>query len=213
MITEWRYNPIGGERDKIKEYIKNNNLNTIDLGAAADFWSYPECKTVVDSEYLNRDDINLFQVNFEKEEEWFKVLDFVNKNGKFDFSICSHTLEDISSPFDIIKKLEQISNAGFIAIPSKFNEFRKLYNNKYRGNAHHKQFFDIKNDTLVLYPKYSWIEVDERSNKVFENSKGEELTLMWVNNIDYMLFNDGKPFKDDGNLISTYYNEILISEK
>ena len=57
----------------------------------------------------------------------------------------------IKLPNDLIELLKRVSNSGFVAMPSKYDEFLFLYENTYRGNAHHKQFFDIINDELIIF--------------------------------------------------------------
>jgi hypothetical protein len=48
MINNWSYNNTGGKRDDIKKFILDNSYKTIDIGASAMYWSYPECKYVAD---------------------------------------------------------------------------------------------------------------------------------------------------------------------
>lgn len=209
MISSWSYNYIGGKRDFVKSYIQEKSFKTIDIGASAMYWSYPECKFVADSLVISKDGTTFFNINLEDKNTWTELLEYVNKNGKFDFSICSHTLEDVFNPLELMKLLESISFAGFVAIPSKYDEFSFLYENKYRGNAHHKQFFDMVNDTVIVYPKFSWTERDERSDKVVEYNKGNELSFFWEGNIPVKIFNDGVPCKSDGELMDKFYNQII----
>lgn len=214
MITYWEYCNIGGHRQKIKSLLGvDTTINCIDIGASADHWSYPECKSVLDiSDPPDREGVIFFKLNFNDQSSWDELIKTTEEHGKFDYSICSHTLEDISNPDRLLKNITKLSKRGFIAIPSKFNEFRKLYNNGYRGNAHHKQFFDIKDNKLTLYPKYSWIEVDERSDKLLENGKGDELVLYWENDIDMEFFNNDEPFISDDQLITQFYQELMNNE-
>ena len=132
MITEWSFSSdYDGTRHKVKDIIRNNNYTSIDIGAAANFWSYPECKTVADAVQVNKPDITQFKINLEGTSNYVELLNYVEKNKKFDFSICSHTLEDIFNPIDLINLLQKISTKGFIAIPSKFDEFTYLFENIY----------------------------------------------------------------------------------
>ena len=87
MIKNWEYNEIGGRRDFVKEYIKNNNLTSIDVGASSMYWSYPECKYVADSVQITADGTRFFNINLEDKTSWSELLTFVEENGKFDFSI------------------------------------------------------------------------------------------------------------------------------
>lgn len=210
MITKWQYNNHGELRPFVKNLISENNYKAIDIGATARFWSYPECKFVVDAYPVEQTDVTFYNANIENIDDWGGLFSYVEENGKFDFSICSHTMEDVFNPLELAKILQKISKRGYMAIPSKFNEFTKLYVNKYRGDAHHKQFFDVLNDELIVYPKFNWIETDERSDLITENYVANELTLFWEDEIPIKVFGDGKPFIGDDTLINAYYNQLLI---
>jgi hypothetical protein len=209
MITNWNYNLVGERRPEIKELILEKNYKTIDIGASAMYWSYPECKYVADSVVISKDDVTFFNINLENRDTWKDLLSYVEQHGKFDFSICSHTLEDIFNPLDLIQLLTTISNSGFVAIPSKYDEFLYLYGNSYRGNAHHKQFFDMVDNELVIFPKFSWIENDERSNQITTMNKGRELSFIWENDIQVKIFGQGTPFTSDSELINNYYKQLM----
>lgn len=209
MINNWSYNNIGGKRNFVKSYIQEKGYKTIDVGASAMYWSYPECKFVADSLTITKDDTTFFSVNLEDKNTWNELLEYVNQNGKFDFSICSHTLEDIFNPLEIIGLLELISNSGFVAIPSKYDEFSFLYENKYRGNAHHKQFFDVINNELVIFSKFSWIENNPKSDEILIHDKGREVSFFWEKNIPVKIFGAGIPFRSDGELINNFYNQLI----
>lgn len=206
MITQWQYNNHGNFQNHVKNIIKKNEYSAIDIGASARFWSYPECKIIADAYSVSEKDILYFNINIENISTWKSVFDYVETNGKFDFSICSHTMEDVFNPIDLSNILSKISHRGYVAVPSKFDEFSKLYNNKYRGNAHHKQFFDIINNKLIIFPKFSWIETDERSDKILENYIANELTFFWEDSIPIEVFGNGLPFSSDDSLINAYYN-------
>jgi hypothetical protein len=208
MISNWDYNSIGGKRDFVKSYIQDKGYKTIDVGASAMYWSYPECKFVADSLVISNEGTTFFNINLENKNTWNELLEYVEKNGKFDFSICSHTLEDVFNPLELINLLKLISVSGFVAIPSKYDEFSFLYQNTYRGNAHHKHFFDVVDDTLVVYPKFSWTERDVRSDEILKYNKGNELSFFWENDIPIKIFGEGVPYNSDGELINNFYLEI-----
>jgi len=208
MIKECNYNQVGGRRNQIKKHISDCGYKSIDVGASAMYWSYPECKFVADSVSISKEGTTFFQINLEDKNTWSELLSYVDLNGKFDFSICSHTLEDVFNPLELIKLLETISNSGFVAIPSKYDEFSFLYENKYRGNAHHKQFFDVIDNELIVFPKFSWIENNQRSDEILKYHKGAELSFIWEKEIPVNIFGKGKPFMSDGELINNFYNQI-----
>lgn len=206
MIKSWEYNYNSKRYSEIKNIIKDSGYTSIDIGAYANYWSYPECTVVADTYEIQKDGVKCFKLNIEDKSTWTELLNYVDTNGKFNFSICSHTLEDVFNPFDLAELLELISERGFIAIPSKYDEFTHLFNNKYRGNAHHKQFFDMIDDNLVVFPKFSWIETDDRSDNIIRHDKGRELSLLWEGTIPLKVFNSGLPFNSDEQLINHFYN-------
>lgn len=208
MIKSWTYNTTGGKREDIKKYISDNNLKTVDVGASYMFWSYPECKFVADSIVVNKDDVTFFNLNLEDKTTWGEILSYVETYGKFDFSIYSHTIEDIFNPLELTDLLTKISLSGFIASPSKYDEFSFLYQNKYRGNAHHKQFLEIINNEVVIFPKFSWIENDIRSDEISMKNKGKEISFFWEKEIPIKVFGNGIPFQSDSNLINEYYRQL-----
>lgn len=216
MINKWFYvqNSLDVQQE-IKKEIKDKNLKTLDIGGSYNFWSYPECLFLADlievkyaPEGFDNSKIKYFPFNIQNEKTWDELLNFVENNGKFDYIICSHTLEDIIVPTKLLDLLPKLGKMGYIAIPSKYNEFKKLYNNPYRGNAHHKQIIDIKNDEIIIYPKYSFIEVYNSTNKILEQDQGEELCMFWSEQIPYKYFAEDIVFSSDGELINYFFNQI-----
>ncbi len=212
MITHWQYNIIVKNLTAdVKKIISENNYKTIDVGASLQFWSYPECKFVADIVKMDKEDVKFFNFNIQDKQTWGELLNYVEQHGKFDYSICSHTLEDVITPTELLDLLPKISNKGYIAIPSKFDEFSFLWDNKYRGNAHHKQIIDVKDNTICIYPKYPFIEVFDESNKLLENNLGKELVVFWENEIPYKFFAQDKIFNSDNELINEFYKQILTN--
>jgi hypothetical protein len=215
MITDVRYTDIGGRRYEIKKLISENNYKTIDIGGSMDYWSYPESKYVADLipvERFEPEGVTFFKIELGRRESYKELIDYVEKNGKFDFSVCSHTLEDVFNPLDVIELLEKISHRGFIAVPSKFNEFSRLYNNDYYGNAHHKQILDYNGDRLVIYPKFPFIEKrTDKVKEIAEMNRGFELNFLWENKIENKIFAENEIIKSDDGLISKFFDEIKVT--
>ena len=209
MITHWQYNgSVKNLIGDVKKLISDNNYKTIDIGASLQFWSYPECKFVADIVKIEQEGVKFFDFNIQNKNTWTKLLNYVAEHNKFDYSICSHTLEDVITPTDLLELLPKISKKGYIAIPSKYNEFMFLWDNKYRGNAHHKQIIDVKDDMICIYPKYPFIEVFEETDKVLENNLGNELVVFWEDEIPYKFFAQDNIFHSDGDLIKQFYKQI-----
>jgi hypothetical protein len=209
VITHWQYNSsVKDLIGDVKKIISENNYKTIDIGASAQFWSYPECKFVADIVEIKEEGVKFFNFNIQNKDTWGELLSYVEEHGKFDFSICSHTLEDVLTPVDLLNFLPKISKRGYIAVPSKFDEFSFLWDNKYRGNAHHKQIIDVKDDMICIYPKYPFIEVYDESDEILKNSLGKELVVFWDIDIPYKFFSQNNIFHSDGELISEFYKQI-----
>lgn len=215
MITTWYYGARHGSDQTIKSTIRDNNYKTVDVGASIYNWSWPEAKYVVDilpyphKEHVS--DIHHFNLNLDNEIEHTPLLEYVNEYGKFDYSICSHTLEDLMFPIQTINLLSKISNKGVIIVPSKYNEFQYHRSDKWRGEAHHKQFFDMIDNKLCLFPKFLFTEKHDNSDILAAEKYFplEDLVIFWENQIPYTYFNEGRIDTSDNNLIANYYNTLL----
>lgn len=223
MITRWlieRSRDSSVSRQEVKKLIKEKKLNAIDVGAGVNYWSYPECTIVADilkeenfSNYDNNETKikKVFNLNLQNSNTWSELIDYVDENGKFDFSICSHTLEDLVNPFEVINLLVKISQKGFIAVPSKFDEFNFLYGHNYRGNPHHKYIFDVIEDKLLIFPKLGFIEKNPESDYISSlGNIGSQLCIFWEENINYSIFGDDV-FYSDKELINNYFNKLKIN--
>lgn len=216
MITSWYYGGRHASDELIKSTIRKNNYKAIDVGASVYNWSWPEAKYVVDilswPHHIGVDDIHHFNLNLDNEHEHEQLLEYVENNGKFDYSICSHTLEDLMFPLQTIKLLSKISNQGVVVIPSKYSEFRYNRTSQWRGEPHHKQFFDVIDDKICLFPKLTFIERDERSD-LFTTEKYStmpDLIIFWESELPYTYFNEGKVDLSDDVLINNYYNALSV---
>lgn len=212
MIRDVKYTNIGERRNEIKELISRMNYKTIDVGGSLDFWTYPESRYVADLlpvERFEPQETTFFKIELGRKNTYTELIDYVDKNGKFDFSVCSHTLEDVFNPIDVIELLEKISHRGFVSVPSKFNEFSKLFDNDYYGNAHHKQILDYYDNQLIIYPKFPFIEKRiERVNEIMTINKGNELNFIWEEKIENRIFSENDIIKSDDVLIDKFFKEI-----
>mgnify|MGYP003131757103 CR=1 FL=1 len=197
----------------LKRKKRDKNYKVIDVGGSdGGDW----CEEVVDSildynvpgtygapkERYNKGEISFFKGDITTEEGWEEILDYVKENGKFDFSICRHTLEDLLYPQFVTDKLEQISKRGWIAVPSKESECRRGYHPtllNFRGCGHHHWIYVAYNDKIIGLEKMNWIEaisdldlsgVDPRlGGSGWQSDSGpgmakQELSFYWKNSID-----------------------------
>lgn len=183
------------------EYFENNfdkekrNYRILDVGAAASPWAIDWLTHIADVftdpkyiEKFNDKDIKVFRVNIEDSLEWDEILKDVKKNGKFDFVICSHTLEDLNNPSIACKMINKIGKAGFVSMPSKYAEqtvFEGKEGMQYKGYHHHRWIYSIKNDTLIGYPKMNFFDYIDMNGVDWNAAIHTEIAFMWENNFDY----------------------------
>ncbi|MDF5735826.1 MULTISPECIES: methyltransferase domain-containing protein [unclassified Nostoc] len=79
----------------------------------------------------------------------------------FDFSICSHTLEDIRDPLYVCSELIRVSKRGYIEVPSRLIEScRGLESDNMVGLCHHRWLVDITDHHVQFTMKYHIIHSD-----------------------------------------------------
>lgn len=118
------------------------------------------------------------------------------QDKEFDFCICTHTIEDIDTPFLIIDEMSRVAKRGYIAVPNrgKDTEFSHFDltdwlsgPRRVPGLAHHQWFFEITGNQLQITPKnYPLLYTQEFS--IVEWSGDEELQFYWENKINYKAF-------------------------
>jgi hypothetical protein len=79
----------------------------------------------------------------------------------FDFSICSHTLEDIRDPLYVCSELSRVSKGGYIEVPSRLAEScRGAENSRIAGLSHHRWLVDITDHHVQFTMKYHLMHSD-----------------------------------------------------
>jgi hypothetical protein len=175
---------------------EDKNYRIIDIGAGENPWGIDWITHVADKfidpnnyKKFNKKDIQVFSVDINDPREWDCVLEDVDKNGKFDFVICSHTLEDINNPKIACEMLNKIGKAGYVSMPSKYAEmtvfeYKSNCGIPYRGYHHHRWIYQIKDDVLIGVPKMNFHDYVEFN---FDNLKaiGTEIAFIWEDGFDY----------------------------
>ena len=184
--------------DYFKSHFTDNTkrYRILDVGAGANPWAIDWLTHVVDkftnpsdiSNVINKN-IKIFNVDIDDPREWESVLNDVKMNGKFDFVICSHTLEDVNNPKISCEIINKIGKSGFISMPSKYSELINFENKSncnlpYKGYHHHRWIYQIKNNKLIGYPKMNFhdyvnFEIDH------QKSYSTEICFLWEDNFDY----------------------------
>jgi hypothetical protein len=62
---------------------------------------------------------------------------------RFDFVICSHTLEDIRDPIWVCAEINRIGKAGYIEVPSRLEEQTYGVHGPWVGWSHHRWLVDV----------------------------------------------------------------------
>ena len=174
-------------KDKILKHIVGKKV--IDIGGGVKSLVDKCVHTVVDiTPSADAKQCFLGDINFP--DTWIPILNYVKENGKFDFAVCTHTLEDICNPKYVCKMMEQVSLEGYIAMPSKYMEFNKYWINDgiqfppsdYRGFIHHLWIYNIENERIVAYPKISFIETNYFDDICWREQ--QEICIWWEKTID-----------------------------
>jgi hypothetical protein len=194
MIYNFKYSNDFRQRPEVVEYLKQKKYSRVlDVGGSVNSWSSPYITHCTDIQPHNNTSVHQFIGNISTYSIWKNILDDVKKNGKFDFVICTHTLEDISSPQLVCEFLPLIANEGYIAVPSKYMEFIK-HEGWYNGWIHHRWIFNKEGNNFVAYPKLSFLE-DTNILSAFgwdNNSKDIpfDLSFFWKENFTLNIINN-----------------------
>ncbi len=79
----------------------------------------------------------------------------------FDFSICSHTLEDVRDPLTVCAELIRVSKRGYIETPSRLAETcRGWEHDRIAGLNHHRWLVDYAPGRLNFAMKWHMIHTD-----------------------------------------------------
>ena len=93
-----------------------------------------------------------------KQDAWLSLLELVEREGKFDYAICTHTLEDVYSPVVALEMMPRIAKAGIISMPSLWAELNHVESTQWLGFMHHRWIFDFdKEGNMLLLPKLGFL--------------------------------------------------------
>lgn len=211
--------------DFINERRKRGDFSVIDVGGSVEGWSAPIVNAILDfnSPVALNNNIMHFKSDITHPSGWDEVLDYVNKNGKYDFCICTHTLEDIMNPGYVCEQMTKIAKEGYIAIPSKYRELSKFeafyrqptkFNNKvgvengnYRGYIHHRWIFTIHKNEFIGFPKICYINNATTFDDVANYDESvSDLSFFWKHSISVDYLNNNYLGPSVGHVVSYYDN-------
>lgn len=210
-----------GSRNDVIQYIQQNKsvkkFTVVDVGGSLGGWSSNYVDAIVDFNDICVNDnqqIKHFKCDITHPDSWNEILLYVETNGKFDFCICTHTLEDIMNPGYVSEQIQKIANAGYIAVPSKFRELSRfeIGSNSYRGYIHHRWIFDIINNTFIGYPKINYLDSTNVFDKISDlDDNKKDLSFFWEETIDIVYINNNY-LGPSVNSVIDYYNDLLKNE-
>jgi hypothetical protein len=154
-------------RDEVLSYLASKrrtvpNFKVLDVGGAAKPW----CDEFVDA-YVDivpvKTDKRVFLGDINSSEIWKAI-----SRERWDFSICTHVLEDIRRPDFVLSKLMEVSKAGFIAVPNKHTEFVHVESLFWVGYCHHRWIFSVsEDDKLLIIAKFPIVNYFSRTNFIW----------------------------------------------
>lgn len=80
------------------------------------------------------------------------------EDGRFDFAVCTFTLEDVRDPIRVCQEMSRVARAGYIEVPSVLDEL--LWRNpepsggRWLGHAHHRWLCWLEDGGLVFLAKF-----------------------------------------------------------
>lgn len=165
-----------------------------------------------------------FQGDICSESSWVQVQQWVKEHGKFDFAICTQTLEDIRNPQLTLTMLPHVAKRGYIDVPNKRFELSKSLENcapqdmkqvgidqPYCGYMHHRWLFSIQDGTLVLFPKLNFVDriiaLQEWIAK--DPHKACFLSFCWEESLPYRTWNNDFLGPNSGVVMDGYRNQLV----
>ena len=217
-MSNYDFKLSNGNRDHVIEYIKAARMNdpsftVVDVGGSMNSWAAQYVDSIVDFvDCPNADSkIRHFKCDITDPDSWHEIMKHVDSNGKFDFCICTHTLEDIMNPEFVSRQIAKIAKSGYIAVPSKHRELARFENgrNTYRGYIHHRWIFDIIDNVFVGFPKINYIDSNDAFDRIANVSEHiSDLSFFWKDTIDIRYVNNNY-LGPSVHAVIGYYNELL----
>ena len=183
----------------IHHIVEKDYKSVLDVGGAMGPWPDPTAqhfykRNVVTAHmdyncHMLNDDTIKFGGNMSNYWEWEELLEYVAHYGKFEFCICTQTLEDIRDPVTVLHMLPKVAERGYIDIPSKYLELHKGceadtldpkkdvpgwgIHSEFYGFTGHRWILNMIDDVLWLVPKLACIEVLEGIEHIGEQLSEE----------------------------------------
>ena len=185
------------ELDRLRDIKRTNpSYRIIDVGGGKEKHvpdKFDFIDACMDMREVNHPGVKHFQGNINNPDMWDSVLKDVEENGKYDYCICTHTLEDISSPAYVASQINKIAKSGIVSFPSKYRECSRFEiggTKSYRGYNHHRWILTIKDEAILAFPKINLIEASYFDN-IAQHAREDvfELFAIWEGSFDFNIIN------------------------
>lgn len=131
---------------------------------------------------------------------------------QFDYSVCSHVLEDIRDPLWVCSEIIRTSKAGYIEIPSRLYETTfNIEIKNLSGASHHRWVIDLHGEKIRFTMKFTHIHTKavNKNRGTYDKANDDMyLKLEWENDFGYF-----ENFLDSGKAIFEYFLNGTIDEK
>lgn len=121
-------------------------------------------------------------------------------DGRFDFAVCSHTLEDVRDPVWVCQELQRVARAGYVEVPSRLEEQALGVHGPWAGWSHHHWLCDVQDGAIQFVFKAPMVHFRETDHfpAGFQQTLSEEervLQLWWEGSFPAAerVFTDSRP--------------------
>jgi hypothetical protein len=213
------------DRDEVlslleKKRSENPNLRVVDVGGAHCCWGREYVTHIVDIHPPQHDShppkpkegTKYYTGQMCNIPVWLEVEKEVEENGKFDFLLSTHTIEDVSSISFLRQMFSMVAKEGYIAVPSKYTELNRFSDQSFRGYIHHRWIFDAKGNNITAYPKQCFLEympyIENWTKNNPRTEENAELQFYWKDDLNIEIVNDDM-LGPSPQAVMDYYKQLV----
>jgi hypothetical protein len=144
-ITAANSGAVDTLRQRVLDFLaqrrSQGEYRVIDVGGRYNPWADEHADAYVDLFPTDASGKKIFVGNICEADVWQEIRE---SGQRFDFSICTHVLEDIRDPFFVARQLASISRAGYVSVPTKHSEMANVESKFYLGYCHHRWVYTVR---------------------------------------------------------------------
>ena len=76
------------------------------------------------------------------------------EDGRFDFAVCSHVLEDVRDPVWVCAEMQRVARAGYVEVPSRLEEQTFGFQGPWVGWGHHHWLIEVHGQAIEFVFKH-----------------------------------------------------------